>query len=220
MMKDFEVHLSEDEILLYLGREIPRQRILEIENHLAECPECSSALADIYSLTQREEDVPEVEPEYFEKALSIVKRAPRAKNNARSPGARPAWVFAVSVAFVALLVIVFYYSPGPGTGNVMDFRGSSAPTELRLYPPDGAIVHAHGTDLAWNRVPTALEYKITISDMNGYPVYSGSLSDSNVSLSGIGQFTPGKTYIWEVKAFLPDGRFVKSAVSSFEFSKQ
>jgi hypothetical protein len=220
LKKNSKVHLSDNEILLYLERKTPHQRVAEIENHLAECQECSSALAEIYLLTHREEDVPAVDPKYFEKALSIVKGAPRVKKNSRSPRARPALVFAVSAALVALVIFVFYYSPGPGTVNVMGYRGSSASAELRLYPPDGAIVHAHGTDLTWNRVPAAREYKITISDINGYPVYSGSLSDTNVSLGGIGHFTPGKTYIWEVKAFLPDGRFVKSAVSSFEFSRK
>ena len=59
---------------------------------------------------------------------------------------------------------------------------------------------------------------MTVFDLNGKMIFNKSISDTIINLNTGNYFKSGETYLWNIVAYLPDGRSIKSAVNSFEFS--
>lgn len=214
------MHITENEILLFLERKLSAEKRSEIEKHLSGCSECTSKLAGIYSFTKEIESSPdpELETKYFEKARSFRKKRKGGKTSINKIPI-PSLVFALSLVVVAVIATFFYlYSPVNETEQ-LEYRGNIPPAyNLRLLPADGSVLESDYLNFKWNKVNNALEYKMAVFDLNGHMIFNKSLTDTIIILSSKNYFKSGESYLWEIVAYLPDGRSIKSAVNSFEFS--
>lgn len=217
------MHLPQIEILLYLERKTSPEKRSEIEKHLADCRECSSALAEIYLLSGKTEEqgAPKLNREYAEQAKSLVKSRSNGKIKSRGISDHPAMVFIISVLFVASVIVLFYYSAGRHNTRIMEYRGNtSTNNDMGLVPKDGSVVSPELLNFGWNKIQNALEYKMRIFDLQGNIVFTKALTDTNISPSVKSEFIPGKIYLWNVTVYLPDGRSLKSGLQSFKFVKK
>jgi hypothetical protein len=214
------MHITENEILLFLEGKLSAEKRTGIEKHLSGCSECTSKLAGVYSFTKEIESSrdPELENKYFAKARSFGVKG-NGKKLSLNKVPMPSLVFALSVVIVAVVAAFFYlFSPVKNTEQ-LEYRGN-IPLEysLRLSPADGSVLESNYLNFSWNKVNNALEYKMTVFDLNGDMIFNKSISDTIINLNSRIYFKFGETYLWNIVAYLPDGRFIKSAVNSFEFS--
>lgn len=209
------MHLTENEILLYLEGKIYGSRKEEIENHLSSCSECTSLLADDYKLLKEIKIIkaPAVNKGYFKKAVELIKNPAKERN-----------IWGKSLIFTTLVVIVFtftivFYFSNRSVNNIHSiYRGdNSSNYSFHLSPPDNFVIKSNSIPLSWGNVKNAVEYKLKIFDLSGNIIFNKTLSDTMLDINTSKKLKYGNNYLWEVEAFFPDGRSIKSTVASFKY---
>ena len=164
-------------------------------------------------------DEPVLEERCFQQAKSLVK-AKREEKIRVTRTSYPSLVFALSVVIVAFVTMVFYFSSQVQNVKLLNYRGEKTLIyNLNLSPSDGVPLDSNHLNFSWNKIKNTVEYKVTVFNLNGDIIFNKSVTDTILNLNSKKYFIPGKTYLWSVIVYLPDGRYIKSSVHSFEFSK-
>ncbi len=211
-----------------------------LEEHLGGCGRCVAALAALARELEGLETDPGVETPAWalERAHAMVEVEEAITAPARAEAPRPADVrrgtaaerggFArfieslraasFPVAATAAIAIMFLAQipeprlTGPAT------RGSSPAGAVAIRviaPEEGVSVEPTSAVLAWEAVPGAGTYRVTVTDATGAVVWTAATTDSWVRVPALRLFTPGASYAFWVTAVLESGDTVESAVRRF-----
>ena len=210
-----------------------------LEEHLGRCGHCVAALAALGRELAGLETDPGVETPAWalerahamvevEEAITAPARATAPRPAASRRGAAEMSAFArlveslrgasfpiAAAAAVAIMVLVQIPEPrltGPAT------RGPSLADAVAIRimaPEEGVIVEPTSAVLAWEVVPGAGTYRVTVSDATGAVVWTAITADSWVRVPALRLFTPGASYAFWVTAVLESGETVESAVRHF-----
>lgn len=168
--------------------------------HLEGCVRCQAELA-LYRELEREESSPEEERAARWIAGELERRF-RPSRNVVVPF-RPKR-FALAAA-AALLILI-------GAGTWMQMREPSidspigAPVyrgaRLDVITPTGELAHAPN-EFRWTTVSNATRYHVQIREVDDTIVWSGDTAETHIAVppAVTAQFAPGKTLLWEVRAF-------------------
>lgn len=214
------MHLTENEILLYLEGKTSKQRKNEIEAHLSECSECTSILSELFSLKKKVDqiEVPDLDNETYKKALNLFSSSSRTDN----PGLfkpRLSLVFSIAVALIALSFVFYLYRGDTPKVETRKYRGSdSFGNAIHLYPGENTSINSPTVSLKWNKVKNAMQYRVNVFDKNGNIVFNKVSADTAIHFNSQKLLSSGKTYLWRVEAFYPDGRSETSTVYSFKYA--
>ena len=180
-------HLENGRLAAYLDKRLPADERAEVEAHLADCAECRAEVVAVGRLRR-----------------SLTRRSP--------------WVIAAPVAAAAVLVFVLLGRPSPpaaGTGPVVRDGGEPAPVIAVVAPAAATTVAGESLSFVWRPVPSAMSYRIVLSDSSGGLIWSGASSDTSARPPAAVVLTPGGLYYWYVDALLADGRSVTSGAREF-----
>lgn len=220
------MHLTQNEILLYLENKTSRDEHEKVEVHLSNCKDCVSALSDTYKLLHDIDDIEDVplKSETLEKAKKIVRH--REYSFERKKG-RIKLVFGTAVLTIVFIsAIVFYMGneevindPEAKYRNKTGFNKRTVDQQV-YFPPDNFIITSESFSLKWMKSANAVEYRLNIFDDRGEKLLDVSTSDSAIIPGDFIKMIPGKEYLWNLETILPDGRKLKSSVFSFRYSPQ
>ena len=194
----------------------------EVVDHVAQCPACAHELQTAHGLIR---DMDTLRP-------SPTTRRPRPSWRSL---AKP-WLLSATAAMfpLAILMLVFLppsvsdprtlgHPPGVmgavghpyGTGSVQRTVDGN---HLQLLVPDGHSLSRGSFDLHWRGLPEA-RYEVHLTDLNLQPVATvWDLEQPNwqVPEGHLASLSPGTVLLWQVFAYLPDGRRIDSATWQLE----
>jgi hypothetical protein len=89
-------------------------------------------------------------------------------------------------------------------------------------PAEAVAIHAYdvkatggsSTVLAWSGAASADHYEVTLTDAEGFRIWSGETRDTTIVLPASVSLMPGKAYVWYADAILSDGSRVSTGLQS------
>ena len=176
-------HFSPEMLSGYIDRSLPATARAAVDTHLAECAECRAELV----------------------------AAKRLVNSAPSTGwrLRPAAAVAAIAATILVAVLLRPSTTPPD-------RMRSAPSSVAVArnaltavtPMDTAAAAASNGRFVWTRGESVIEYTLTLLEADGRTRWSGSTSDTSLTLPDSVVLVPGSTIYWYVDGLQADGRSV------------
>jgi hypothetical protein len=185
-------HLTEAEVSGYLSGIFGEAQRKLIQAHLAGCDECTHELAEVWQL-----------------------RPPRA---GVTYGRQPRSVAFGAAAGIAALLALLVWAGRDRDAGPPEFREpaisfAAAPSPIA---PLGTVTPPIA--FQWSSVPSADRYRLLVHDRDGSVVWEAVLHDTTVGLPDSVQVSPGKSYLWKVKAEAGWGRSAESPLTRFEIS--
>jgi hypothetical protein len=179
-------HLEPGEVARYLARTLSPADRESVEQHLADCADCTAELVAVSRLHQT--------------------------NRASMRRLLPVSLAAAAVAGIVLLGPGLVHR-GPATGPQV--RGAESPPAVGVVrPADGAVLRT-ATDFIWRPVPGATAYRLAVTRASGDSVWATTTSDTSVDGSAhVSRAGPG-LYYWYVDVLLGDARSVAGSVHEF-----
>jgi|GEM_PF-5827321 len=214
------MHLTENEILLYLEGKTSKQRKNEIEAHLSECSECTSILSELFSLKKEvdQKKVPDLDNRTYIKALNLFNSSSKT-DNPRLFKPKLSLVYSIVIVLTALSFMFYLYRSDTPKIKTREYRGSdSFGNAIHLYPGENTSINSSTVSLKWSKVKNAMRYRVNVFDENGNIVLNKVSTDTAIHFNSQMLLSSGKTYLWRVEAFYPDGRSETSTVYSFKYA--
>ena len=173
MNGDRSGHLTEDEMVAFLGHQLEAEERHEVELHLARCTECRDELVAVTEILQ-----PEREP----------RRIP--------------WRILAPVAAAAAAVTLVVAGPwnvgspddAPQHRDTPAF-GSAVPTPVAPFGPVSEV-----EQLVWLGLDGADRYRLTLYDSEGQVLWKATTPDTVVQLPDSVVLNAGARYLWRLEA--------------------
>jgi hypothetical protein len=215
------VHPEEHDLLLYLEDKLSSAERAGIEAHLGGCGECAHKFAALVRLPQiLDKPAPhDLSEHMLRKAIKLVR-----------PGGSPRWsgfklftppirIALAGAAVVAIAMTTFLLAPRNQPTQFRTDKAEQGPT-FRLYPEDGATVHAKRPAFRWNAIGESTVYRFSLTDDAGAIVWISDRRDTSLELPASVVLQSGKTYLWRVETFFADKTLERSALHVFTYLPQ
>ncbi|HEV7766496.1 MAG TPA: hypothetical protein VGQ76_15955 [Thermoanaerobaculia bacterium] len=166
--------------------------------HLETCVRCQTELALF-----REIDREETSAEETEATEWIAGELRRRNNVVAFRPKRMRVLYAVAAALVMVIGIgSFMQMREPSIDVAINDTANYRSARFDVIAPIGDIAQAPN-ELRWNVVPSATRYHVEVVEVDMTHVWSGDTTQSHIALRAdvIAQFAPGKSLLWDVKAF-------------------
>lgn len=183
--------------------------------HIDSCARCQSELALFREIVREESSPEEV------RAVEWIAGELQRRNNVVS--FRPKAGRVLYAAAAALLMAI-----GAGTWMQMREPSIDAPVggpavyrsaRLDVIAPVGDLAQPPN-ELRWNVVPQASQYRVRLMEVDGTVVWNSETVKPAVALppTVVAQFAPGKSLLWEVKAFRGNEMLASSGTQTVRVS--
>ena len=140
-------------------------------------------------------------------------RAPSVHPAARRPGFRRTWVRVAAAA--AMLVVVStagWYFLAPDRGDSVIYRQPEDELIRSLVEEDRPLPRDR-FELVWSAGPEGTAYDVLVASERMEPLFRGlglDRSELEVPEENLGAVESGSRVLWQVTAYLPDGRRIES----------
>jgi hypothetical protein len=168
-------HLTEEQLVAFLGRELEGEDRFAVEQHLATCAECRDELVAVTEILKPERVRPSIP-----------------------------WRVLAPVAAAAAAVLLVVGGPLREQLLEDDPRHRDSPAELVPSPtPVAPLGEVEGVSyLVWRAVPGADRYRVSVFDRSGEVVWRATTPDTVTQLPDSVSLSPGATYLWRLEARL------------------
>ena len=212
---------DEGEVAAFAEGRLPDSTRDRFEEHLAVCESCLGTAAILLRL--RDSEAIEVPPDLRRRAVQLLP-------GHRQPWWHRQWRVALPAAaglILAVGVVVFQQDSGPPalSPQKVPFGGEANSVRLRTYVPDalrilapaeGAVVDPYRADLHWTAASQGLFYEVQVISDDGDLVWKGRTEEVEMRLPAEAGLDPGREYFLWVRAYLPDGKTLKSSAVGFK----
>lgn len=166
--------------------------------HLDTCARCQAELALFREIAREETSDDEVrEVEWIAGDL-------RRRNNIVAFRPKTWRGLSAAAAMTAMIIGIGYWMQmrEPAIDAPIDGPAIYRSARLDVVAPVGDLAQAPN-EFRWTPVPDASRYRVEIAEVDGTLLWSAGTTESHVALppAVIAQFAPGKSLLWEVKAF-------------------
>lgn len=166
--------------------------------HLETCARCQAELA-LFREIDREATSPEEERDVQWIANELKRR-----NKVVVPFPTNRWraLYSIAAALVVVIGIGWWTQMREPSIDVPQDQTIYRSVRLDIIAPAGDLAQAPN-ELRWNAVPNASRYHVQILEVDATQVWSADTVQPRIALPQeiIAQFAPGKSLLWEVKAF-------------------
>ena len=173
MNGDRSGHLTEDQLVAFLGHELEAEEQRTVELHLARCMECRDELVAVTEILQPD------------------------RKSLRIP-----WRILAPVAAAAAAVILVVAGPWTLVGPDDSSQHRDAPAQVSAVPtpvsPLGVVSEVE--HLIWLGVDGADRYRLTLYDSEGEVVWKATTADTLVQLPDSVVLNAGSRYLWQLEA--------------------
>ena len=181
-------HLTEAEVVAYLGHELTDHPLRQVEQHLAGCSECRDEIVE---------------------AREILAQPRRSRWRVLAP--------AVAAAAAIVLFIVWPVNPdtqpGPPQHRDAPLSGVAASAPSPIAPVGPAI---RLDEMVWSRVADADRYRLTLYNADGDVVWRETTTDTSVPFPDSVELHRGLPYLWKVEARVGWDVWQSSDLTQFE----
>ena len=184
-------HLTENQVVAYLGHELKDQPLRQVEQHLARCSECRDEIVE---------------------ARQILGQPRRSHWSLLAP---------VAAAAAIVLFIVWPVNqdtqPGPPQHRDAPLSGvaTSAPSPIT---PVGPAIRLE--EMVWSRVGDADRYRLTLYDADGDVVWRATTTDTSVPFPDSVELQRSRPYLWKVEARVGWDVWQSSDLTRFELLEE
>jgi hypothetical protein len=173
MNGDRSGHLTEDQLVAFLGHQLRAEERRDVELHLARCTECRDELVAVTEILQPDRK-----------------------------GRRIPWRILAPVAAAAAAVTLVVAGPWNLVGPDDSPQHRDAPAQASTVPtpvaPLGAVSEVE--QLIWLGVDGADRYRLTLYDSEGEVVWKATTTDTLVQLPDSVVLNAGSRYLWQLEA--------------------
>ena len=166
-------HLTENQLVSFLGHELEAEERHEVELHLARCTECRDELVVVTEILQP------------------------GRKDRRIP-----WRILAPVAAAAAAVTLVVAGPWNLVGPDDSPQHRDAPAQASAIPtpvaPLGLVSEVE--QLVWLGVDGADRYRLTLYDSEGEVVWKATIADTLVQLPDSVVLNTGSRYLWQLEA--------------------
>ena len=191
-----------------------------LTDHLAHCQKCLDLVTCLVSVQDRPDaHVPQ------ELLAAALKLGSKEKPTGRFP-ARFQWHTALAAAAGVILVVGILFTQYPQLSDIVlrsepSQSADSASQAVRLnrqgqdhlnmiFVSPGAAIDSQSPEFRWSGVDQSLYYEIQVLSDNGDIVWEGRTEETRLQLPAEFQLDHNKEYFVWVRAYLPDGKTIKS----------
>jgi len=176
MTDDRTGHLTEDQLVAFLGHELGTEERLALDLHLARCAECRDELVAVTEILQ---------PEHTDR-----------------PDRKVAWRVLAPVAAAAAAVFLIVAGPWGPNGSDDAPQHRDAPAQASAIPtpvaPVGTVPAVE--QLVWQGMDGADRYRLTLFDAEGEVLWKSTTPDTALDLPKSVVLIPGSRYLWRLEA--------------------
>ena len=171
------------------------------EAHLTTCARCQAELALFREITAEESSAEEDEAarwiagELERRHVDSAKVVPFRKRPMRV-------LYSLAAALLILIGAGWWLQLRDPSLGQLESGDLYRSTRVELLAPAGDLEQAPN-ELRWTAVPNASRYHVRIVEVDGNEIWSSDTTQPHASLPSavIAQFAPGKSLIWDVRAF-------------------
>jgi hypothetical protein len=193
MNGDSSGHLTENQLVAFLGHELEAEVRHEVELHLARCAECRDELVAVTEILR-----PESQP----------RRIP--------------WRILAPVAAAAAAVTLVVAGPWSLGGPDDSPQHRDAPAQVSAVPtpvaPLGTVSAVE--ELVWLGVDGADRYRLTLYDSEGGVLWKATTADTTVELPDSVALAVGSRYLWRLEARVGWDLWEASDLADFSIENQ
>ena len=234
---------AEEQLAAYVENRLTEQRRQRIEGHVSKCAHCLGHVA--FLLKVGELQAPEVPADLLRRVQQPPVELPRSGPLWRwAPVGALAASLAIAVSIMvrqpdhplpqrpstpAAPAVAADHSSGqrltaqtlpesqlPRTpGRQTRNANSLAAAPLLIAPRAGSVVDRTDFELRWKDVPRALFYEVRIATSEGSLVWKTRVEQTSLRVPAEIQLRPGQSYFVWVRAYLPEGKVVRTEASPF-----
>ncbi len=198
-----------------------------LTDHLAHCQKCLDLVTCLVSVQDRPDD--QVPQELLAAALKL---GSKEKPTGRFP-ARFQWHTALAAAAGVIVMVGILLTQYPQLSEIvlhseLSQSADSASQAVRLnrqgqdhlnmiFVSPGAAIDSQSPEFRWSGVDQSLYYEIQVLSDNGDIVWEERTEDTRLQLPSEVQLDHDKEYFVWVRAYLPDGKTIKSKAVAIRF---
>lgn len=135
-----------------------------------------------------------------------------ATQDAVSQSRKPRRIAIASLAAIAAVMALVITPRFMSLRNEPVMRDPSEITVIRAY--DAKAAAGSAAIFAWSGVTPADHYELTLTDAEGFRIWSGETRDTTIALPASVSLIPGKAYVWYADAILSDGSRISTGLQS------
>ncbi len=167
--------------------------------HLESCARCQAELA-LFREVGRNESTPEED-----RAAEWIAGELRRRDNV-VPFRSRSWraLYAVAAALILMLGAGYWMQlREPSLDELVTVLGNYRSARLDVLAPIGGELAQAPNEFRWTAVPNASRYHVQILEVDATSVWTADTAQTHIALppAVIAQFAPGKSLLWEVRAF-------------------
>ena len=211
------MHLTENEIVFYLEGGYSASEAERIENHLADCPDCCTALAEINYLSVNYQKVSDeaLNPELINKAKQLVE--PSLDKEKSTKLFRNAYFkYAFSIVVIIAVSVISYFIFTKKVPNSVYRSAEESKNISTISPQNNALLAIDELKFSWHPVPKSISYKFILYNENGTTLWQSYLQDTLINVPPSVILAKGNTYLWIVETILPNELVERSELNVFK----
>ena len=204
------MHLREYDIAGYLDGSIESSRKKSLDEHLADCAQCTAAVSSAFKVARNARwsgTSPALDPNVFEKAARLTQRE---HNYSMRLGVRIA-------AIITVLIGLSYWGITTWTSSPSAFRSDGETLNVELIAPQDGITVSSMPQFRWKAMEGVFQYRLNIYSEEGSTLFEERTKVDELAPSSSLVFQSGNLYLWSVEAQFPDGSTVNSALYTFRY---
>ena len=211
------MHLTEIEIATFIEKKSNRKQRENILKHLSSCTKCYDEFAEVYEIINNttQQSSLSLNENYIKKAEKLVGNAPQTKKHFTYGNKRVALAF--TIAAFAISIILFQTKLGDKS---VKYRSANNAVTLRLLTPkDLFVTNSNQLNFRWSSIRKTKYYVFKLYDAIGNTVWKKSIKNIHIDLTKNVKLIAGKKYLWQVSAFLDNGKKINSKLYAFTYTQ-
>jgi hypothetical protein len=119
----------------------------------------------------------------------------------------------IAIASLAAVAAVMALIVAPRFTALRDKPVMRDPAEsVAIHAYDAKVVAGSSPVFAWSGVTAADHYELTLTDAEGFRIWSGETRDTTIVLPASVSLVTGKSYVWYADAVLADGTRISTGL--------
>jgi len=215
------MHLTELEIAAFIEKKSSKKQREKVLNHLSICEECYDNFAEVCEILK---DMEKFSPQnigvdYIKKAENLVINTPHIEKNYTNKIKLGFKKYAFVLAVVAFGLSILLFKTEFNVTSVK-YRSANNITTLQLLTPqDLSVNNLKQLKFRWKSIRESKYYLFKLYDTIGNTVWEKSTKNIHIELTKKVKLTAGKKYLWQVIAFLDNGKKISSKLYAFTYTQ-
>jgi len=209
-------HLSEIQIAAFVDNKLTKDERNNLIKHILECEKCYNDILETFLLLGKKPDIgfSELDDKIKKKALSFGANNGDSINKSKSAFGN----YKISISFALALIIVFtvVILNVDTSKKEKQFRDNNTSKYVNIISPnEGDIIENENVSFSWDKIDSALLYRVRIYEESGNVLFDTSINKNNIKVPIKIKVKENEKYFWDVQANFSNGNVITSKLNVF-----